>query len=894
MKKAKKILLASFVSALLITLLVGLSSCFTSLTAPEVDPQPKEVIIENINRAEEKNTRSFEHFADFLIEWGFPEFNREKVIWAEDLFVLHCAYEGGISSDKDAILPRAIKIARAFINTYYDTININSPAAVTNAIIDILVEYSGDPYAIYRLAEEASDHNENMSGEYGGIGAVVQYDDENETVMITEVIIGSPAESAGLKVGDIFYSIDGNLISDIGLRNAQNYVRGEIGSEICVEVVRDGEILSFTMTRQLIEVRSVGYGYTEENYGYIRISTFNENTLKQFVGAVDHLSELGIRGLILDVRYNLGGYVQTAVDMLSYILPTGLPTITYDYKTNDNLTKYTKDDTNSKGEKLDSVIDLPIVLLCNEYSASASEIFASTLIDYGKLGLLDLTSVGTTTFKKGIIQSTSTYSLDKSTITLTSAYYYTPLGKLIHGVGITPDVVIENTETEDLQFLRAIDEMTALCEQRKSRMLESISSAEESGVATLSCVAEYLISWGFPAFNADKVVWAESLYETYYVLDGGISASPDDIFERAIGVAKLFLSDYYENVNLASSSAVTDSIIEAYIDYCGDIYAAYRVLEQNDSFEEDMSGKFGGIGVVVQYDDKNETVMITEVVIGSPSEAVGLKVGDYIYAVDGMLVSDVGHRNAIKFVRGEIGTSVNLVVLRGDQLISVDVVRELIVERTVSYSITDDNIGYIQVTSFKDNSDEQFIAAVDALMEMGVKGFVIDFRSNLGGYVRSATNILSYILPSNLPTITYDYKNQADYTIYTSDDTNSKGEIIDSVIELPIVILCNEYSASASEILISVLRDYGELGTLNITIVGTVTYKKGVIQQVSTYADGSTLTLTTVYYYPPSGTLIHGVGITPDVIVENSETEDLQFLRALEEMRLILESAYQN
>ena len=891
MKEKKKILLASFVTALLVTLVLSLTSCFTSLATPEVDPQPKEVIVENINRAEENNTRSFEHFADFLIEWGFPQFNRSKVIWAEDLFVLHYCLDGGISSEKDAVLPRAIEIARRFIDDRYDHININNPAAVTDAIIDTLVEYSGDPYAIYRVAEKADEHTDNMSGKFGGIGVVVEYDDENETVMITEVVIGSPAEAAGLKVGDIFYSIDGNLISDIGHRNAINYVRGEVGTQVTVEVLREDKSLSFTVTRQLVEVRSVGYGINEDNLGYIQISSFNSNTSEQFVVAVDHLSELGVKGLILDVRYNFGGYVQEAVDMLSYLLPTGLPTITYDYKTNPNVIKYTSDDTNSAGKVLDSVIDLPIVLLCNEYSASASEIFASVLIDYGKAGLIDLVSVGTTTYKKGIIQSSATYTDDKSTVTLTSAYYYPPSGKLIHGVGITPDIVIENTEDEDLQLLRAIDELSALCEKRKANMQESVRAAEESGVATLGCLADYLISWGFPRFNADKVLWVESLFVENYALNGGISGEPDEIFSRAIEVAKLFLSEYYDQINLSSSTAVTDGIINAFIECCDDPYAVYRSYEAADDFTEDMMGKFGGIGVVVQYDDEDMTVMISEVVLGSPAEAAGLKVGDYFYSVDGLLVSDIGHRNAVNYVRGEIGTTVTLVVLRGGELISFDVERALIEERTVGYGITDDNFGDIQISSFKKNTDEQFIAAVDTLLKMGVKGFIIDLRNNLGGYVETALNMLSYILPSDMHLISYDYKNKPDYILYSTTDTNSAGETLDFVLDMPIVILCNEYSASASEIFISVLRDYDRLGTVNITTVGQSTYKKGVIQQTGTYTDGATLTLTTVYYYPPSGELIHGVGITPDVVVDNTEDEDLQFLRAIEELKALSESA---
>ena len=461
MKITKKIISAAVSAALILSLLLSLGSCFMDISEPEIEPRPKDEIIANINAAEEKNTRSFDYFADFLIEWGFPEFYREKVVWAESVFVQHYGYNGGISSEKSEVLPRAITIARMYLENYYDSTVLTDKAAVTDGIINTLVEYSGDPYGIYRLPVASDEHNENMSGEFGGIGVVVEYNDEEMTVMITEVMIDSPAEKAGIAVGDLVWAVDGMLVSELGHRNAINYVRGEVGTQVTLVMKRGDELLTFVATRELVEVRTVGYALTESNYGYIQVTSFKDNTDEQFIAAVDHLTELGAVGLIIDMRNNLGGYVQTAVNMLSYILPSYLPVITYDYKTAEDRILYTSDDTNSKGEKLDSVIELPIVLICNEYSASASEIFASVLRDYDEMGLVNLTSVGATTYKKGVIQSLSTYP-DGSTITLTVAYYYPPSGKLIHGVGVTPDVLVENTETEDRQLLSAIEEMDKL------------------------------------------------------------------------------------------------------------------------------------------------------------------------------------------------------------------------------------------------------------------------------------------------------------------------------------------------------------------------------------------------------------------------------------------------
>jgi len=461
MKLMKKLISAAVSAAIILSLLLSFTACFKNLATPEVEPQPKEEIINNINAAEENNTRSFDYLADFLIEWGFPEFNKEKVVWAEAVFVQHYGYNGGLSSEKDAVLPRAIAVARMYLENYYDTTTLTDKAAVTDGIINTIVEFSLDPYGVYRLPVASDEHNEDMSGEFGGIGVVVEYNDVDCTVMITEVMIGSPAEKAGIEVGDFVWAVDGKLVSEIGHREAIYYVRGEIGTEVTLVMKRGEELLTFVATRELVEVRTVGYALTEENYGYIQVTSFKDNTDEQFIDAIDHLTELGASGFIIDMRNNLGGYVQTAVNMLSYILPSGKELITYDYKSTADRTLVSSTDKNSKGEQLDHVIELPIVLLCNEYSASASEIFASVLRDYDKEGLVNLTSVGTQTYKKGVIQSLATYK-DGSTITLTVAYYYPPSGEMIHGVGVTPDVIVENTETEDRQLEAALEEMAKL------------------------------------------------------------------------------------------------------------------------------------------------------------------------------------------------------------------------------------------------------------------------------------------------------------------------------------------------------------------------------------------------------------------------------------------------
>ena len=463
MKKSKGTARLGGAVALLLALIISLTSCFGIPFAPEpeVDEQPKETILENIEKTEESNTRSYDNFGDYLVEWGFPAFNEDKVEWAEAVMLQHYYFDGGIPSLKADVMPRAAAVARIFLESFYDVIDRTDKNAVTDAIINSLVEFSGDPYGVYRVLEVSEDYNENMSGSFGGIGVIVEYNDDDLTVMINEVMIGSPAEKAGIKVGDLVYAVDGMLVSEVGHRNAINYVRGEVGTTVRLTMLRDGELLEFTAVRELVAVQTVGYGVTEENYGYIQVTSFKDNTDDQFIEAVDALMAEGVDGLIIDMRNNLGGYVHVAASMVSYLLPSGLPIISYDYKSMTDKVLYTAEDTTSSGEKLDSVIDLPIVILCNEYTASASEIFTSAIRDYDKSGEVEATIVGTQSYKKGIIQSAAGYS-DGSTLTITVAYYYPPSGELLHGVGITPDVIVENTAEEDLQFSAAIEEMKKL------------------------------------------------------------------------------------------------------------------------------------------------------------------------------------------------------------------------------------------------------------------------------------------------------------------------------------------------------------------------------------------------------------------------------------------------
>ena len=404
----------------------------------------------------------------------------------------------------------------------------------------------------------------------------------------------------------------------------------------------------------------------------------------------------------------------------------------------------------------------------------------------------------------------------------------------------------------------------------KDEINSNISSIDTS-VSRYEYVYLYLQDVGIPTFDTTKFLWAEMVFNRNFNLDSGLPATS----EHARLTAEAFMSEYYDVIDLTDKSAVTDALITCYTEAIGDPYSIYRVPEDSSDYTSDMSGKFGGIGVVIEYDHSAETLTVSSIFIDSPADKAGFMVGDIIWAVDGELVSELGYLNAVYYVRGEIGTDVTVTVKRGEQLLDLVATRAEVEEKTVDY-ILEDGYGYIQITSFKDNTDKQFIEAIDYMEANGAKGIIFDLRGNPGGYLHTVCNMLSYLLPTGKKLVSYTYKGEQTQYNNAADDPhptmkNEDGEVVkvDHTLTLPFVVICDEYTASAGEIFTSVIRDYKAERLLNATIVGKTTYGKGIMQSSVQYYDGSTITLTVAYYNPPSEINYHGVGVTPDVTVEN-------------------------
>ncbi|NLK36946.1 MAG: S41 family peptidase [Epulopiscium sp.] len=315
-----------------------------------------------------------------------------------------------------------------------------------------LVAGVGDPYTAYMSKEELESFMEDTEGSFEGIGVEVTMDPKDNSLVVIAPIPNSPAEKVGILSGDKIIKVDGEDISGLNLNAIISRVKGEEGTIVKITVYREAtnEILDFTVERKSIEVSSVTHRMLEDNIGYIKLSGFHANSYDQFKKAYDELTAQGMKGLILDVRNNPGGLLDIAVKIADELVPEGTIVYTVD----------------KSGERKDSLsdekhIEVPLILLVNGYSASASEVLAGAVQDMnvGKL-------VGTQTFGKGLVQGLFPLS-DGSALKITIQKYYTPKGVCIQGEGITPDYIVELPEEykysvripeeEDTQLKKAVD-----------------------------------------------------------------------------------------------------------------------------------------------------------------------------------------------------------------------------------------------------------------------------------------------------------------------------------------------------------------------------------------------------------------------------------------------------
>ena len=324
--------------------------------------------------------------------------------------------------------------------------------ALADGLYQGLMYSLGDPYAAYYTKEDFTSLMESTNGVYYGIGATVSQDAKTGIITVVKPFPGAPAYKSGILPGDVIYKVDGKEVTGIDLTEVVSNMKGKEGTKVVITVVREGETkpIDFTVERRKVDIPTIESQMLSGKIGYIAVSEFDKITSTQFIKALDSLESQGEKGLIIDLRNNGGGLYDTAVAMLERMLPKGLLV-------------YQEDKNGNKQEdfaKKDDQFNKPLVILVNENTASASEIFAGAIQDYGKGKI-----VGTKTFGKGIVQSVIPL-YDKSAVKLTVAKYYTPKGRNIHGIGIEPDVKVELKEElrqkpivekeEDNQLTKAI------------------------------------------------------------------------------------------------------------------------------------------------------------------------------------------------------------------------------------------------------------------------------------------------------------------------------------------------------------------------------------------------------------------------------------------------------
>ena len=339
---------------------------------------------------------------------------------------------------------------------------------------------------------------------------------------------------------------------------------------------------------------------------------------------------------------------------------------------------------------------------------------------------------------------------------------------------------------------------------------------------------------------------------------------------RAV-IDKYYLGDVDEE-------SLKEGAVKGYIEGLGDPYTEYISKEDMEDYMQDTMGNFVGIGIYMVQDTKTNQIMVLAPIKGSPAEKAGIQPGDYIVAVNGEKCTADDMTAIATKIKGEEGSKVKLQILRGEETLDFEITRENVIVNPVEGEVLENNIGYIEFSSFDENTAEDFKNKFEELQSKGITSLIIDLRNNGGGIVDEALEIAGYIADKDAVLL---------YEVDKENKENVEKNDSNPIIDMPIIILTNGNTASSSEILAGALKDLGKA-----KIVGTKTYGKGVIQQILTLPDGSGLKITTEKYLTPNRTEINQVGIEPDETVELPESvenilnvdrsQDTQLQKAIE------------
>ncbi|SHH26932.1 S41 family peptidase [Clostridium grantii] len=326
-----------------------------------------------------------------------------------------------------------------------------------------------------------------------------------------------------------------------------------------------------------------------------------------------------------------------------------------------------------------------------------------------------------------------------------------------------------------------------------------------------------------------------------------VSNKPDEVLEEVKTLVKKYFVHEYSEEDFKVST------VDELIKNLNDPYTSYFTKQEYDEFINSLDNKFCGVGINVEMAD--EGVLVISVIEGSSAEEIGIESGDIIIKADDFELSNIAIEEAITKIRGEEGTSVHLYVKRGSEIFEFDAIRKVLRNSTVTSKIFNDNIGYIGITTFGDETEKDFISSMNNLQDNNIEKLIVDLRYNPGGWMDSATDIAGYFVGYK-NVLNIEDKDKQVYKIYSKK--------YDKIFDKPVIFLINEYSASSSEILSAAVKDYGKA-----FFIGKTTYGKGVAQSLFSLSNGGFLKLTTLKFYSPMGNIIQDIGVKENFTVDN-------------------------
>ena len=314
---------------------------------------------------------------------------------------------------------------------------------------------------------------------------------------------------------------------------------------------------------------------------------------------------------------------------------------------------------------------------------------------------------------------------------------------------------------------------------------------------------------------------------------------------------------------------IEKAMLEGYVYGLGDKYSNYFDISDSDKRSEDLKGITTGIGLIVVQHPETKNIYVKNVYDNAPANKAGLRVGDQIAAVDSKLVSELGYAEAVNSISREIGKTVDLTVIRGDKTLNITVTYSEFVSQTVFYRLLENGLGYVEITSFNGETPSQFKSAVNDLVEKGATALIFDVRGNGGGTVDSVTEMVDFLCPEGT-VMTAKYGDGTVETVATSDA---------SEIDLPMVVLTDEATASAAELFTASIKEFGKGVS-----VGAKTYGKGVMQGTYYLSDGSSVVITIAEFFVHNDVSFNEKGIEPEVSVTLTEEQRIyRYIRPLTE-----------